>query len=230
MALDPANPDTVYAALYARRRTPWSFTYGPVASGGDDVGGIFKSTDGGATWKKLTDGLPTGTGRIGLAVSASKPGVVMAIVQSDANGPTDFRNIHSLAGGVFRSEDGGEHWTRQNDIDPRPFYFSQIRIDPANDQRVYVLGMAMLASDDGGKTFREDLSEKVHPDCHALVIEPGSAPPPHPPKPGDKDDKPKPPVSARLLLGTDGGVYQSFQAGRNWDHVTRFVCAASTTA
>ena len=102
----------------------------------------------------------------------------MAIVQSDANGPTDFRIIHSLAGGVFRSEDGGEHWTRQNDIDPRPFYFSQIRIDPANDQRVYVLGMAMLASDDGGKNFREDLFEKVHPDCHALVIAPGSVPPP----------------------------------------------------
>ena len=148
----------------------------------------------------------------------------MGIVQSDAYGPTDFRNIHSQAGGVFRSEDGGEHWTRMNDIDPRPFYFSQIRVDPANDQRVYVLGMAMLASDDGGKNFREDLFDKVHPDCHALVIEPGSAPPPKPPKPGDKDQPPKPPVSARLLLGTDGGVYQSFQAGRNWDHVNRFIC------
>ncbi len=212
VALDPANPDTIYAALYARRRTPWSFVYGPVASGGDDVGGVFKSTDGGATWRKLTEGLPPGTGRIGLAVSVSKPGVVMAIVQSDANGPTDFRIIHSQAGGVFRSEDGGEHWTRQNDIDPRPFYFSQIRIDPANDQRVYVLGMAMLASDE------------VHPDCHALVIEPGSAPPPKPPKPEDKDKPPRPPVSARLLLGTDGGVYQSFQGGRNWDHVSRFAC------
>lgn len=222
--LDPNNPDTIYAALYARRRTPWSFTYGPVASGGDDVGGIFKSADGGASWKKLTDGLPPQTGRIGLAVAASKPGTVMAIVQSDANGPTDFRNIHSQAGGVFRSEDAGEHWTRQNDIDPRPFYFSQIRVDPANDQRVYVLGMAMLASDDGGKNFREDLFEKVHPDCHALVIESGSAPPPRAPKPEDKDKPPKPPVSARLLLGTDGGVYQSFQAGRNWDHVNNFVC------
>ena len=224
VAIDPANPDTLYAALYARRRTPWSFVYGPPASGGDDVGGIFKSTDGGATWKKLTDGLPPQTGRIGLAVSASKPQVVMGIVQSDANGPTDFRNIHSQAGGVFRSEDGGEHWARMNDIDPRPFYFSQIRIDPANDLRVYVLGMAMLASDDGGKNFREDLFDKVHPDCHALVIEPGSAPPPKPPKPEDKNQPPKPPVSGRLLLGTDGGVYQSFQGGRNWDHVNRFVC------
>ena len=222
VALDPAHPDTVYAALYARRRTPWSFTYGPAASGGQDVGGIFKSTDGGATWKKLTDGLPAQTGRIGLAVAAGNPRVVMAIVQSDANGPTDFRNIHSSSGGVFRSEDGGEHWARMNDVDPRPFYFSQIRVDPANDQRVYVLGMALLVSDDGGKTFREDLFEKVHPDCHALVIQPGTAPAPRPPKPGEEGQKPKPPVSARLLLGTDGGVYQSYQGGRNWDHLDRF--------
>jgi photosystem II stability/assembly factor-like uncharacterized protein len=223
VAIDPNAPDTIYAALYARRRTPWSFTYGPAASGGDDVGGIFKSTDAGATWKKLTAGLPAQTGRIGLAVSASNPRVVMAVVQSDANGPSNFVDIHSLAGGVFRSEDAGEHWTRMNDIDPRPFYFSQIRIDPGNDQRVYVLGMAMLASDDGGKTFREDLFEKVHPDCHALVIQPGSVPPLPAVKPGDKDKPPKPPINARLLLGTDGGVYQSFEAGRNWDHVNRFV-------
>ena len=108
----------------------------------------------------------------------SKPKVVMAIVQSDEGGASDIRDIHSRRGGVFRSEDGGEKWTRMSDIDPRPFYFSQIRIDPANDQRVYVLGMAVLASDEGGKNFREDLSEKVHPDCHALAIQPGSAPAP----------------------------------------------------
>ena len=108
-----------------------------------------------------------------------------------------------------------------NDIDPRPFYFSQIRIDPANDQRVYVLGMAVLASDDGGKNFREDLSEKVHPDCHALVIQAGSAPAPKPAKPEDKNKPPKPPVSERLILGTDGGVYQSYAAGKDWEHLNR---------
>ena len=168
VVLDPSNPETVYAVLYARQRTPWSFTSGAAATGGNDVGGIFKSTNGGATWKKLTNGLPTQTGRIGLAISASKPKVVMAVVQSDAGGANDIRTIHSRAGGVFRSEDGGEKWTRMSDIAPRPFYFSQIRIDPVNDQRVYVLGMAVLVSDEGGKNFREDLSEKVHPDCHAL--------------------------------------------------------------
>jgi photosystem II stability/assembly factor-like uncharacterized protein len=192
------------------------------ATNGADVGGIFRSNDGGATWKKLGGGLPGQTGRIGLAVSASKAKVVMAVVQSDEGGASDIRTIHSRRGGVFRSDDGGEKWTRMSDIDPRPFYFSQIRIDPANDQRVYVLGMAVLASDDGGKNFREDLSEKVHPDCHALAIQPGSTPAPKPPKPEDKNKPPRPPICQRLILGTDGGVYQSFAAGKGWEHLSRF--------
>jgi photosystem II stability/assembly factor-like uncharacterized protein len=222
VALDPANPETVYAALYARQRTPWSFASGATATNGQDVGGIFKSSDGGTTWKKCAGGLPGLTGRIGLAVSASKPKLVMAIVQSDEGGASDLRDIHSKRGGVFRSEDGGEKWSRMSDIDPRPFYFSQIRIDPANDRRVYVLGMAVLASDEAGKNFREDLSEKVHPDCHALAIQPGTTPVPKAPKPEDKNKPPKPPVCQRLLLGTDGGLYQSYAAGKAWDHLNRF--------
>ncbi|MDQ6622355.1 MAG: hypothetical protein M3Y86_02570 [Verrucomicrobiota bacterium] len=222
VVLDPSNPETVYAALYARQRTPWSFVYGVTATDGEDVGGIYRSTNGGAAWKKLTSGLPAQTGRIGLSMSLSNPKVVMAVVQSDEAGATDFRNIQSKSGGVFRSEDGGEKWTRVSDIDPRPFYFSQIRIDPANDQRVYLLGYALLVSDDGGKHFREDLSEKVHPDCHALAIQVGSAPPPKAPKPEDKDKPDKPPMSQRLLLGNDGGVYQSFNAGKSWDHLSNF--------
>ncbi|MEO7166135.1 MAG: hypothetical protein ABI787_02725 [Spartobacteria bacterium] len=219
VVLDPANPEILYAALYARQRTAWSFAYGVTATNGQDVGGIFKSSDGGATWKKCAGGLPALTGRIGLAVSASKPKTVMAIVQSDEGGASDIRDIHSRRGGVFRSDDGGEKWTRMSDINPRSFYFSQIRIDPANDQRVYVLGMALLVSDEGGKNFREDLSEKVHPDCHALAIQAGSAPAPKAAKPEDKNKTPKPPVSQRLVLGTDGGVYQSYAAGKAWDHL-----------
>ncbi len=219
VVIDPSNPEIVYAALYARQRTPWSFTFGISATEGQDVGGIFKSTNGGASWKKLTSGLPAQTGRIGLSVFASNPKIVMAVVQSDEGGTGDIRELHSKTGGVFRSEDGGEKWTRMSDINPRPFYFSQIRIDPANDQRVYVLGFALLVSDDGGRNFREDYSQKVHPDCHALAIQTGSAPPPKPAKPEDKDKPPKPPVSQRLLLGTDGGVYQSYSAAKAWDHL-----------
>src|SRR6266702_8191043 len=79
--IDPTNPEIVYAALYARQRTPWSFTSGPTVIGGEDVGGIFKSTDGGAAWKKLGGGLPSQTGRIGLTISATNPRIVMAVVQ-----------------------------------------------------------------------------------------------------------------------------------------------------
>src|SRR5206468_4009441 len=179
--LDPNNPQTVYATLYARQRTPWSFTSGPDATNGEDVGGIFKSTNGGASWKKLSGGLPPQTGRIGLAVAANKPNVVMAVVQSYEGGGADIRDIRSKSGGVFRSEDSGEHWTRMSAIDPRPFYFSQIRIDPGNDQRVYLLQFALFVSDDGGKNFREDLSEKLHPDLHAMAIQPSTAPVPKPP-------------------------------------------------
>jgi photosystem II stability/assembly factor-like uncharacterized protein len=220
--LDPNNPQTVYAALYARQRTPWSFTSGPNATNGEDVGGIFKSTNGGASWKKLTGGLPVQTGRVGLAVAASKSNVVMAVVQSFEGGSGTLSDLRSKSGGVFRSEDGGEHWTRMSAIDPRPFYFSQIRIDPVNDQRVYLLQFALMVSDDGGKNFREDLSEKVHPDCHAFVIQPNSAPPPKPPKPEDKNKPPKPPICLRVLLGTDGGLYQSFAGGKTWDHLNKF--------
>lgn len=221
VAIAPDNPEMVYAALYARQRTPWSFTYGATATNGEDIGGIFKSSNGGASWKKCANGLPTLTGKIGLAVTPANSKVVMAVVQSDESGASDFQDIHSKRGGVFRSEDAGETWKRMSDIDPRPFYFSQIRIDPANDQRIYLLGYALLVSDDGGKTFREDLSEKLHPDMHALAIQNGSAPSPKPLKPEDKNKPPKPPISLRLLVGNDGGVYQSYAGGKGWEHLNR---------
>src|SRR5438067_6745219 len=219
--IDPTNTETIYAALYARQRTPWSFTSGPSVTGGEDVGGIFKSTDGGTTWKKLGGGLPAQTGRIGLAISATNSRVVVAVVQSYEGGFGRLDDLRSKTGGVFRSDVAGEKWTRMSAMDPRPFYFSQIRIDPANDQRVYVLGFALLVSDDGGKKFREDLSEKVQPDCHALAIQRGTVPLPKPPKPEDKNKPPKPQVCQRLLLGTDGGLYQSFAGGKNWDHLNK---------
>src|SRR5713101_1294614 len=122
VALDPANAQTVYAALYARQRTPWSFASGPSVTGSEDVGGIFKSTDGGGTWKKLGGGLPGQTGRIGLAVSASDPKVVMAVVQSYEGGIGALDDLRSKSGGVFRSENGGEKWTCMSAMDPRPFY------------------------------------------------------------------------------------------------------------
>jgi photosystem II stability/assembly factor-like uncharacterized protein len=217
LAADPRDPKVLYAALYARRRTPWSFEYGTALTGGADVGGIFKTVDGGATWKKLAGGLPSRTGNIGLAVAAGDPRVVMAVVQSDEGGTSSIEEIMSRAGGVFRSEDGGATWKRTSPLDPRPFYFSQIRIDPLNPRRVYVLGFMLHVSDDGGRTFREDLFQKVHPDCHALAVAPGAAP--RKPGPGEPE---RPPVSRRLVLGTDGGAYGSRDGGATWNHLALF--------
>ncbi|MGH9367394.1 MAG: WD40/YVTN/BNR-like repeat-containing protein, partial [Thermoanaerobaculia bacterium] len=202
VALDPSDPNTVYAALYARLRKSWSFTSGPAATNGKDVGGLFKSSDGGATWKKLEQGLPKRMARIGLAVSASNPRILYAVVQSDEAGTDRIDEVRSRSGGIFRSDDGGESWTRTSGLNPRPFYFSQVRVDPEKPDRVYVLGYALHVSEDGGKSFREDRFEKVHPDNHALAIDPK--------RPG------------RLLLGTDGGAYQSFDYGKSWEHLNRF--------
>ena len=199
IAIDPSNPNVLYAALYARVRKPWAFISGADYTDGKDVSGIFKSTDGGATWKKLTAGLPGRTQRIGLAVWAKDPKVVYAEIQSDEGGTSGVDGPFSKSGGVFRSDDAGEHWTRMSRLNPRPFYFSQIRVDPANDQRVYVAGFMLHVSDDGGKTWREDLFKDVHADNHALIIDPRNP--------------------AHLVLGTDGGIYQSFDKADGWQHV-----------
>ena len=112
IAMDPESPDTLYAAAYERRRTPFGF------NGGGPDSGIYKTTDGGATWKKLTKGLPYenggDTGRIGLDIYRKDSNIVYAIVQHEK-------------GGTYRSEDKGETWKKMGDTNPRPSYYSQIR-------------------------------------------------------------------------------------------------------
>src|SRR6266478_5464976 len=125
IALDPESPDTLYAAAYQRRRTPYGFNVG----GPDSA--IYKTTDGGAAWKKLTKGLPYenggDTGRIGLDIYRKDPNIVYAVVQHEK-------------GGTYRSEDKGETWKKMGDTNPRPSYYSQVRVDPNNDLRIWVLG------------------------------------------------------------------------------------------
>lgn len=157
VAMDPANSAVLYVAFYQRRRRPWRFD-----SGGPD-GGIFKTSDGGAHWIKLGDGLPAGpTGRIGLAIYRRNPGIVMAIVEAPGKET-----------GIYRSEDAGGHWQHVNGYNNRPFYYSQIRINPANDQTVYVLSTNFEESNDGGRTFRR-MTSPFGPnyDYHAMWIDP----------------------------------------------------------
>lgn len=192
VVLDPRNPDTVWAALYARQRTPWSF------EGVSETGGIFRSDDAGRTWRRLTAGLPQRTGRIGLAVAPSVPGLLYAIVESDQGGVGDdaFAD-RSPAGGLFRTDDGGETWRRVNELSPRPFYFARLAVDPENGERVYLPGWDLGISDDGGRTFRRSGSPEVHVDHHAIAVNPAD---------------PK-----QILLGTDGGLYISHDRAATWD-------------
>ena len=125
---------------------------------------LWKTIDGGATWTKLTKGLPEGEiGRIGLAVYRREPSIVYALVE------------HAKEGGIYRSEDRGETWTKMSATNPRPSYYSQIRIDPNNDQRIWVLGAPMYTSEDGGKTFKTDVVDKIHGDYHAMWIDPANS-------------------------------------------------------
>ncbi|MFZ1751905.1 MAG: hypothetical protein WAU01_17050, partial [Saprospiraceae bacterium] len=163
MVRDSKNPNILYTAFYHRLRQPWHFQ-----SGGDQ-GGIYKSTDGGETWTKLTNGLPKGqTGRIGLAIYDKNPNILMAIIEAEKSD-----TLAEPGSGIYRSEDGGKTWRYINKYNNRPFYYSQIRINPHDDQRVYVLTTRFMVSIDGGKTFKNGSEdEEVHGDFHALWLDP----------------------------------------------------------
>lgn len=193
LAMDPANPKVLYAAMYARKRSPWSYT------GVSETGGIFKSADGGETWTKLTNGLPKRAGRIGLQVWRKHSNVVYAVIESDEGGRLDEFEESSREGGVFRSDDAGTSWKRISAFAPRAFYFSQIRVQPDDSTRVYLLGTDLYVSDDGGVSFRAGGADNVHPDCHAMWIAPANG--------------------KHVVLGTDGGVYLSHDRIANWDYL-----------
>ncbi|MDP6444099.1 MAG: PDZ domain-containing protein [Pirellulaceae bacterium] len=307
LARQPGKPDTILAATYERRRDPFD--------GGDPVkrfswgSGLFKSTDGGDSWRRISKGLPTvQLGRIGLDFVKSKPNIVYAVVESEKigvapkgaklpalmgiqgnaadgsavltvvsdGGPAqkaglkagdvvvemggakiaDYRalvaeirkhfagdtvevkvkrgekviavkltfgrrggatgrpfgtrlggqaanvqksqgeNGHQT-GGVFKSTDAGETWERVNSLNPRPFYFSQIRVDPNDENIVFVLGISLHRSTDGGKTFKADAGSATHPDHHAMWINPAD--------------------SNHILLGCDGGLNTTYDGSQNWD-------------
>jgi len=152
IAIDPRNPNVVYAGMWQFRRVPWSF-----ASGGP-LDGVFKSIDGGASWRRLRGGgLPMGTmGRIGLAVAGQR---VYALIQSKE-------------GVLWRSDDGGTTWrlmTRDTLVNQRPFYMSRLAVDPSNSDRVFFSSEDLIETRDGGKTYRDVLGA-VHQDHHGLWI------------------------------------------------------------
>lgn len=189
--LHPKDPSIVYAAMYSRLRTGWSFR-----SGGAK-GGIYRSVDGGETWKQLKKGLPTTTGRIGMDIYAADPKKLIAVVESTEEGANSIRDDRMRGGGVFRSDDGGDSWTKVSVRSPRAFYFSKVKFDPQNDDRVYMLGWTTEVSDDGGKTFRGGWADLLHADHHAILVDPTD--------------------SDHIIVATDGGASQTFDGGKSWD-------------
>ncbi len=155
LSMDPNNPRILYAAMWTARRKPWTLI------SGSEEGGLYKSADGGDTWKKLEKGLPKApTGRIGVSVSGADSDRVWALIEAKE-------------GGVFRSDDAGETWNRVNqqaNLRQRPWYYTHIFADPRDENTVYVLNTGMYKSTDGGATFQR--VGTPHGDNHDLWINP----------------------------------------------------------
>jgi photosystem II stability/assembly factor-like uncharacterized protein len=192
VAIDPSDANVMYAASYQRRRSAFGF------HGGGPGSGLWKSTDGGNTWRRLTAGLPEGdTGRIGISIFRKDPRIVYVCVEQGRRYNASTAYEQRLAG-VYRSEDKGETWTHMSDWNPRPMYASQIRVDPSDDKRIYMVN-AFSFSDDGGKTFTQP-RQSLHGDDRVVWVDP-------------KD-------SRHLIKGDDGGVGISYDRGLKWLFVT----------
>lgn len=188
LVLDPANPNKLFAAMWEYRRWPWFFSSGGPGSG------LHVSYDGGVTWKRYTeeDGMPKGhLGRIGIAIARSNPSIVYTLVEAGTSA-------------LLRSDDGGRKWTSVNteyNVANRPFYYADIRVDPADPNRVYNIASLISLSTDGGRSFKTLVPfAKVHPDYHALWINPNDP--------------------TQMYAGNDGGVAESKDRGNSWRFVS----------
>ncbi|MDI1324079.1 MAG: glycosyl hydrolase [Algoriphagus sp.] len=183
---DPSNPDVIYAAAYQRRRKTWALL------GGGPKSGIYKSMDGGESWRLINAGLPQGDkGKIGLAVTPANPQIVFATIEAD--------NANK---GFYRSTDKGESWQKRNSYisgGTGPHYYQEIEASPTDPDLVYQMDVFIQVTRDGGKTFDNgETGRAKHSDNHALWIDPANG--------------------QHLIVGTDGGLYESFDEGTTWRH------------
>ena len=184
LVMDPRDSKVLYAATYQRQRSAWGF------NGGGPGSAIYKTTDAGATWKKLENGIPAGDkGRIGLAIAKSKPDVLIATIE------------HATASGTYRTEDAGATWKSMSRTNPRPMYYSKPTIDPNNDKTVWLPGTSIVHSEDGGATFIEEPTSPTYDlglktDHHVLRVDPAN--------------------SNHIYVAGDGGLHESFDKGKNY--------------
>jgi photosystem II stability/assembly factor-like uncharacterized protein len=191
LIIDPSNPNKLIAALWEHKRDPWFFKSGGKGSG------LYITIDGGKNWTKKTDidGLPEGElGRIGLAISHNKPNIIFALIEAKKNA-------------LYKSIDGGDKWIKVNDksgIGNRPFYYSDLFVDPQNENRIYTVFTYVNVSEDGGKSFQElmpayNANNGVHPDHHAWWIHPEDG--------------------SFMIDGNDGGLNITHDGGNSWRFV-----------
>ena len=208
LVMSATDPNILFASTYQRRRTACCM------NGGGPGSALWKSTDGGETWTKVTGtGFPTGPlGRISVDVFRQSPNIVYATVEGPApsaqraGAATEnmnpapaapaARGVVAGVSGLYKSNDGGATWTKQSNTNARPMYFSQLRIDPVNPDRIYMGGVGLHLSLDGGRTFETDVALVTHDDVHGIWINPKN--PDH------------------VIIGSDGGLSTSYDMSRTW--------------
>ena len=211
LVMSATDPNILFASTYQRRRTACCM------NGGGPGSALWKSTDGGDTWTKITGtGFPTGPlGRIAVDVFRQSPNIVYATVEGPApaaqraSAATEnmtttpaapaTRGVVAGVSGVYKSNDGGATWTKQSNTNARPMYFSQLRIDPVNPDRIYMGGVGLHLSVDGGRTFETDAALVTHDDVHGIWINPKN--PDH------------------VIIGNDGGLATSYDMSRTWTFI-----------
>ncbi len=215
LVMNRQNPEVLYAAAYEKERYPWHF------EAGGEKSGIYKTEDGGKSWRKLSQGLPQGKiGRIGLDIYRSQPDIVYAVVENlNKRPPTEEEaqrdrerglepEEREIGGEVYRSDNGGETWKKMNSLKDNvggkaAYSFNQIRIDPNDDQKIYVTSICLASSDDGGKTWHDinwpprKMFSSAFGDVRTLWIDPEN--------------------SDRMMMGSDGGVFITYDGGETCD-------------
>jgi photosystem II stability/assembly factor-like uncharacterized protein len=208
IVMDPSDSRILYASTYQRRRTACCM------NGGGAGSGIWKSTDGGETWTRLTKGLPEGSlGRIGLDVYRRRPNVLYALVEGAApeegrgggrgggGGGGGGRGMatgvdENIPTGLYRSDDSGASWRKVNNENARPMYFSQVRVDPNDPEVVFMGGVKLHLTTDGGKSIATNVTRTAHDDVHAIWIDPSN--------------------SQHVLIGDDGGLAETRDKAKTW--------------
>jgi photosystem II stability/assembly factor-like uncharacterized protein len=216
LMLVESAPDTLYAAMYDKVREPWNYEMGGPESG------IYKTTDGGGTWSRLGGGLPTGrVGRIGLDVFQKNPNILYAIVENGNPRPATAQEVEqdkrrggtprprTVGNEVYRTDDGGQSWRKVNKgyeaaLDKAPYSFNMLRMDQQDPDTVYITAQSLVSTNDGGKTWKglswpsNGVFEKGFGDWRTLWVDPAD--------------------SRRLIFGSDGGAYVSYDRGRTCRH------------